>query len=76
MRMKRIANHAALQTIGYVIGGMTNVNIYIREDGYTKEQIYKGLYKDFARDEMYKYENCKVAELRADENVLYIRIEG
>lgn len=24
MRMKRIANHAALQTIGYVIGGMTN----------------------------------------------------
>lgn len=39
MRMKRIANHAALQTIGYVIGGMTNVNIYIREDGYTKEQI-------------------------------------
>lgn len=76
MRMKRIANHVALQTIGYVIGGMTNVNIYIREDGYTKERIYKGLYKDFVRDEMHKYENCKVTELRADENVLYIGIEG
>ena len=75
MRMKRIANYVALQTIGYVIGGMTNVNIYIREDGYTKEQIYKGLYKDFVKEEMYKYENCKVSELRAEKEILCIGIE-
>lgn len=75
MRMTRIANYVALQTIGYVIGGTTNVNIYIREDGYTKEQIYKGLYKDFVKAEMYKYENCKVSELRAEKEVLCIGIE-
>lgn len=75
MRMARIANYVALQTIGYVIGGTTNVNIYIREDGYTKEQIYKGLYKDFVKAEMYKYENCKVSELRAEKEVLCIGIE-
>ena len=75
MRMTRIANYVALQTIGYVIGGTTNVNIYIREDGYTKEQIYNGLYKDFVKEEMYKYENCKVSELRAEKEVLCIGIE-
>ena len=76
MRMKRIANNVALQTIGYVIGGLTNVNIYICESGYAKERIFRGLYKDFDREKMYKYENCKVTELQADENVLYIGIEG
>ena len=31
MKMKRIANNVALQTIGYVISGFTNVYIYVRE---------------------------------------------
>lgn len=75
MRMKRIANNVALQTIGYVISGFANVKIYIRECGYTKQSIFSGQYKDFAHDEMHKYENCKVTELRAEENVLYIGIE-
>ena len=75
MRMKRIANYVALQTIGYVISGFTNVNIYVRECGCKKRDIYRGLYKGFVTDEMHKYENCKVTELRADENVLYIGIE-
>lgn len=74
MRMKRIANNVALQTIGYVISGFTNVNVYVRECGCKKRDIYRGLFKDFA-DEMCKYENCKVTELYADENVLYIGIE-
>ena len=30
MEMKRIANNVALQTIGYVISGFTNVYIYVR----------------------------------------------
>lgn len=34
MKMKRIANNVALQTIGYVISGFTNVYIYVRECGY------------------------------------------
>ena len=72
MKMKRIANNVALQTIGYVISGFTNVYIYVRECGYQKRDIYRGLYKHFARDEMNKYAYCKITELRADENVLYI----
>ena len=76
MRKKRIANHITFQKIVNVNVGIKNVNINIIKEGYTKERIYKGLYKDFARDEMHKYENCKVTELRADENVLYIGIEG
>ena len=72
MKMKRIANNVALQTIGYVISGFTNVYIYVRECGYQKRDIYRGLYKHFAHDEMNKYAYCKITELRADENVLYI----
>lgn len=48
MKMKRIANNVALQTIGYVISGFTNVYIYVRESGYQKRDIYRGLYKHFA----------------------------
>ena len=36
MKMKRIANNVALQTIGYVISGFTNVYSYVRECGYQK----------------------------------------
>lgn len=75
MKMKRIANNVALQTIGYVISGFTNVYIYVRECGYQKRDVYRGLYKHFAHDEMNKYAYCKITELRADENVLYIGIE-
>ena len=75
MKMKRIANNVALQTIGYVISGFTNVYIYVRECDYQKRDIYRGLYKHFAHDEMNKYAYCKITELRADENVLYIGIE-
>lgn len=64
----------ALQTIGYVISGFTNVYIYIRECGDQKRDIYRGLYI-FASDEMDRYAYCKITELRADENVLYIGIE-
>ena len=72
MKMKRIANNVALQTIGYVISGFTNVYIYVRECGYQKRDIYRGLYKHFARDEMNKYAYCKITELRADENDLRV----
>lgn len=36
MKMKRIANNVALQTIGYVISGFTNVYIYVRECGFSE----------------------------------------
>lgn len=75
MKMKKIANNVALQTIGYVISGLTNVYIYVRECGYQKRDVYRGLYKNFAHDEMNKYAYCKITELRTDENVLYIGIE-
>ena len=61
MKMKRIANNVALQTIGYVISGFTNVYIYVRECGYQKRDIYRGLYKHFAHDEMNKYAYCKIS---------------
>ena len=75
MKIKRIANNVALQTIGYLISGFTKVYIYVQECGYHKRDIYRGLYKHFTCDEMNKYAYCKVAELRTDENVLYIGIE-
>ena len=54
MKMKRIANNVALQTIGYVISGFTNVYIYVRECGYQKRDISfgggRGNGKDFDRD--------------------------
>ena len=74
MKMKRIANNVALQTIGYVMSGFTNVYIYVRECGDQKRDIYRGLYKHFDRDEISKYAYCKITELRAEENVLYIGI--
>ena len=37
MKMKRIANNVALQTIGYVISGFTNVYIYFLECFYQTE---------------------------------------
>ena len=42
MKLKRIANSAALQTVGYLIRGYTQVNIYFY-DGYNKKEIYKGM---------------------------------
>lgn len=69
MKMKRIANNVALQTIGYVISGFTNVYIYVRECGYQKRDIYRGLYKHFAHDEMNKYAYCKITELRVSEEM-------
>lgn len=75
MKMKRIMNNVALQTIGYTINGLANVHIYVQECGYYKRDVYTGLYKNFEYDEMSKYAYCKVMELRADENVLYIGIE-
>lgn len=73
--MKKIANNTALQTIGYVISRDTNVYIYVKECGYKKQDIYKGLYKDFENTEMKKYAFCKITELRAEENVIHIGIE-
>lgn len=48
MKMKRIANNVALQTIGYAISGLANVHIYVQECGYHKRDVYTGLYKNFA----------------------------
>lgn len=69
MKMKRIANNVALQTIGYVISGFTNVYIYVRECGYQKRDIYRGLYKHFAHDEMNKYAYIKANtdEIKAEQ---------
>lgn len=74
MKMKRIANNVALQTVGYVISGKTWVQIYIRDMGYRKRDIYKGLFEDFYRDHLSAYANCQITELAADENVLNIGI--
>lgn len=75
MKLKKIANNVALQTIGYTIGGLTNVHIYIQECGYRKQDVYKGLYNNFPLNEMKQYAYCKVAEVLVKENVLCIAIE-
>ena len=75
MKMKKIANNVALQTIGYVIGGLTKVHIYAQECGFQKRDIFWGLYVDFVYNEMNKYAYYKVTGLRADGDVLSIGIE-
>ena len=47
MKLKRIANNAALQTIGYLIGGTQRVSIETTTDGFTGHQIFFGLFRDF-----------------------------
>lgn len=74
MKMNRIANHVALKTVGYVISGKTWVQVYIREMGYKRRDIYKGSFEDFSRDYLPTYANCQVTELAADENILNIGI--
>lgn len=74
MKIKRIANHVALQTVCYVISGKTWVQIYIRNMGVKKLDIYNGPFEDFYRDHLSTYANFQVTELAADENVLNIGI--
>lgn len=47
MKMKRIANDLALQTLGYYIRGEQEVEVYYHIDGYRKETIFKGKFFDF-----------------------------
>ena len=49
MKMKRIANNLALQTLGYLIGGDQEIEVYYRVDGYRKETIFKGRFSDFLK---------------------------
>ena len=53
MKMKRIANNVALQTIGYVISGFTNVYIYVRNESCINDDdeavLYWRAYLDGAR---------------------------
>lgn len=73
MRMQRIANNVALQTLGYIIRGDYHVNIYVLKNEYLRREIYRGQYLHF--DEMRMYGNCRVKEIFAADNVLYIGIE-
>lgn len=73
MKMKRVANYMALQTVLYSVGGMENLHVYSRRDGYAGNDIYRGLHKEFKDREKYAY--CKVSGITADESVLHIGIE-
>ena len=73
MRMKRIANNVALQTILYTISGLANIHIYATGLGYFKRDIYTGLHKDFS--DRYKYESCKVTGMSANGDTVNISIE-
>ena len=57
MKLKRIANNVALQTISYLIHGYTQVDIYFY-DGYNKKEIYKGTYNQFFYNGADKYAYC------------------
>ena len=74
MKLKRIANNVALQTISYLIHGYTQVDIYFY-DGYNKKEIYKGTYNQFFYNGADKYAYCRVTELYAEDDIVCIRIE-
>ena len=78
MKMKRIANNMALQTLGYIIGGTQEIEIYYRVDGYRKETVFEGAYNDFCREQFGDGEQLshnKVTGIEADGNVLRIGID-
>lgn len=75
MRLKKIANNVALQTIGYCLRATENINVCAITPSGNEVGVYYGLYRDFFREELYKYANCKVVGIRAIGNVLYIFIE-
>ncbi len=72
--MKRIANNVALQTVGYVVSGLQKVNIYVKEEGYKKQDIFNGLYRDFCMNGMLTYSHCKVTEIAAKDDIICIGI--
>ncbi len=79
MKMKRIANGLALQTLGYFIGGNQEIEVYYRIDGYRKETIFKGNYSDFFKihfmgdGELLSYN--RVVRIDAFDGVLQIGID-
>lgn len=79
MKMKRIANDMAFQTLGYFIGGTQEIEVYYSADGYRKETIFQGKYNDFCRQQLFgdgeQLSHNKVAGITADGNVLRIGIE-
>jgi len=79
MKMKRIANDLALQTLTYLISGLQEIEIYYRVDGYRKETVYEGTYADFRKDQLFgsgeQLSHNKVTAVSADGNVLRIGID-
>lgn len=79
MKMKRIANNVALQTLGYLIGGTQKIEIYYRVDGYRQETVFEGEYSEFCKEQLFgdgeTLSNNKVTGIEADENVIRIGID-
>ena len=49
MKMKRIANDLALQTIGYSIGRTQEIDVFYYVDGYQLETVFRGKFEDFEK---------------------------
>ena len=79
MKMKRIANDLAFQTLGYLISGTQEIEVYYRVDGYRKETVFEGKYVDFRKDQLFgsgdEVSHNKVTAIGADGNVLRIGID-
>lgn len=82
MKMKRIANDLALQTLGYLIRGDQEVEVYYYYvDGYRKETIFKGNFLDFNKVHLMCLGNgeClsynRVTHIEAFDGVLQIGID-
>lgn len=79
MKMKRIANDMAFQTLGYLIGGTQEIEVYYRVDGYRKETVFEGTYSDFYKEQLFgdgeQLSHNKVTGIEADGNVLRIGID-
>lgn len=79
MKLKKIANYVALQTIGYLIGGTQEIEVYYRVGGYRKETIFEGKYADFEKKQLFgsgeTLHNNRVTKIEADGGILRIGID-
>lgn len=60
MKLKRIANNLAFQTLGYMLRGDEQVHIFLRSGVYAQRTIFEGSYAEFEGGLASTYNNYAV----------------
>lgn len=72
MKLKRIANNLALQTLGYMLRGDEQVHSFLRSGVYAQRTIFEGSYAEFEGGLASTYNNYAVTYVGVQDNQLCI----